>query len=197
MVPVWRPFSNKNQKNGIQKGIQKSMPKKYGKLWKKHPKWCQNRCRNHLFFMFFRKRWKIGNHAPAAARAWFSRFWVPKISWKVDRRTSQNQCQKKACKRYEQINQNGSEMGAEIDAKSGKRRKKGHAKNDVEIWCSKGVAVPKTCLPYWNLVFWPGWGCRGGKCQHITNRLFHSSTRSLPQRGAAEKFRHRYRYRYS
>ena len=29
---IWRPFSTKSRKNGIQKGMQNSMPKKYRKL---------------------------------------------------------------------------------------------------------------------------------------------------------------------
>ena len=36
---IWRPFSTKNRKKGIQKGMQKSMPKKY---WKLTPKGSQN-----------------------------------------------------------------------------------------------------------------------------------------------------------
>ena len=36
---IWRPFSTKNRKNGIQKGIQKSMPKKHRKMM---PKGSQN-----------------------------------------------------------------------------------------------------------------------------------------------------------
>ena len=100
------------------------------------PKWCQNGCPNLWFFMLFRKRRKCPKLFVLQYKTWF---WAPRNASKIDTKSMQNRCKKKACKKYGKWCQNASKMGAKIHPKSEKYRKKRYPKIDAEIWCQKNA----------------------------------------------------------
>ena len=100
----------------------------------------------------------------------------------------QNRCWKKACKKYGKLCQNASNMGAKIQPKSEKYRKKRHPKIDAEIWCQKNAFFSRAADFHG---FWIGFlavpGGRGAVDTWKYRIDSNSLTRSPPRWGAADQ----------